>query len=136
MNVRWRDVAEPRAPGGVIGLGAVAHALLRSLQQQPRPGCLAVATDGVLLVTGDAAQLPWVDGGQYVAPCAEAGALWLPTTRHPDLPLDLLARALARQHGTPPMLLLEQPSLLLSLARLLPADARWLQHLQQRWAAA
>lgn len=133
MSARWRDVAEPLAPCGVIGLGRVAQALLQVVRNDPRPDCRAVAADGVLLVTGEASQLPWADGVQYVAPCREAGALWLPTTRQPVQPLDLLARALARQHGAQPLLLLEQPALLLSLSRLLPLDTRWLQHLRQRW---
>jgi len=136
MNARWCDAPTPIAPRGVIGLGPVAHALLRAVEKDPQRGCMAVAADGLLVLTGETGQLPWVDGVRYISPCAEASGLWLPTTRHPEVPLDLLARALARRHGEHPLLLLEQPSLLLSLARLLPVDARWLQHLRQRWVAA
>jgi D-aminopeptidase len=134
MNWRWRDTPEPLEPRGVIGLGGVAEALLQAMQASPRPGCQAVASDGLLMVTGAAAQLPWVDGVYYVAPCPEAAALWLPTNRQPDVALDLLARALVRQHSAQPMLLLDQPALLLSLATPLPADEAWLQRLRARWA--
>ena len=139
MNWGWQDEAEPPSPQGVVGVGAVARALLETLAARPpaeRARLSAAAHDRMLVLVGPAEQLPWVDGVQFVAPRAEAAALWLPTTRRPTVPLDLLAQAIARHHRASPLLMLPAPPQLVSLARLLPADDILIAQIRARWEAA
>lgn len=134
MNWSWQDEAEPPEPQGMIGVGAVARRLFAALERaMPTAAMMATANDDVLMLTGMARSLPWVDGAQYVAPRAEAAALWLPTTRRPAIALDLLEAAIRRRHQQQPLLLLEQPARLFPLTRLLPVDAGLLQQIRARW---
>jgi hypothetical protein len=139
MNWRWQDEVEPPAPEGVVGTGAVARRLLEAVAvrvPRERARLSATAHDGLLVLVGPADQLPWVDGVQFVAPRVEVAALWLPTTRRPTVPLDLLAQAVARLHRASPLLMLPEPAQLVSLARLLPADDFLIAQIRARWEAA
>ncbi|WP_115563204.1 hypothetical protein [Xanthomonas arboricola] len=137
MNWSWQDEPLPVAPQGVIGVGEAARALLAAWARLPDgAGLLVTATAHALLLTGPAPQLPWANGVQYVAPRADAAGLWLPTAERPALPLELLERALRRQHGPQPLLLLRSPALVLPLHRLLPARAEVVAQIRQRWEAA
>ncbi|MDY0954825.1 hypothetical protein SOM22_09575 [Stenotrophomonas rhizophila] len=136
MRWGWRDAELSAAAQGVIGFGAAARSLLAALEKRPREGLLGVAGDDLLVLAGPTSQLPWVDQVQYIAPCEEAAALWLPTHQRPAVALDLLANALAAQHGAQPLLLLAQPARLIALARLMPVDVHWLQQVRQRWYLA
>ena len=108
--------AEPPTPHGVVGQAALAHQLLNHLQQRlaqaPQPALRIAAGPELLVLTGPATQLPWLDGLQYIAPRAQAPALWLPCSRRPAPPLDLLERALLREHRQSPLLVLESGELL------------------------
>ena len=113
------------------------HALLvRESARDPAaaPGrWSASASRDVLVVLGEPAALPWVDGVAYAAPCADAPALWLPTLWEPDLPGDLVARALHRLHGRQPLLLWRQPAAVVPLDRLLPVTAALLARIEEHW---
>jgi hypothetical protein len=137
VNWSWQDEPVPVAPRGVIGVGDAARGLLAAWARlSDGTGLLVTATAQALLLTGPAPQLPWADGVQYVAPRADTTGLWLPTAERPDLPLELLERALRRQHGAQPLLLLRSPALVLPLHRLLPARAEVVAQIRQRWEAA
>mgnify|MGYP002653940257 CR=1 FL=1 len=64
---------------------------------------------------------------------AEAPALWLSTLERPDLPLDLLQRALARRHPQAPLLLLREPARGVPLHRAVPASAALIAQIRARW---
>ncbi|MCC4588593.1 hypothetical protein JWH11_08045 [Xanthomonas melonis] len=137
MSWSWQPEPAPPPPGGVIGVGATARALLDAWALLAAGEQLMVtASAQALLLTGPAALLPWADGVQYVAPRPEAGGLWLPTAERPDLPLDLLERALRREHGQQPLLMLRRPALLLPLQGLLPARAEVIAQIHQHWETA
>lgn len=148
----WREETEAAPAAGAVGFGAVAQALLVKAQAlidrtaQPPPWQVT-AHASALILTGPAETLPWVDGAGYIAPRAEAPGLWLPTTRRPDIALDLLARALARRYPQAQPLLLWPASSrtgarqaavqqAIPLTRLLPADATRLARIAARWAGA
>ena len=136
MNWGWRDEPEPPVAQGVIGVGVVARRLFAAIEARPQSAwrsLMAAANDDLLILTGPTEDLPWVDGAQYIAPRTEVPALWLPTAQRPTPPLDLLDRAIRRQHQQSPLLLLPTPAQLVPLTRLLPVDASLLRQFRQRW---
>ncbi|WP_369935287.1 hypothetical protein [Xanthomonas tesorieronis] len=136
MTWTWRDDPAPPPPQGVVGMGELARRLLDNAARSQTPDALmATASDTLLVVTGPAAALPWLDGVLYIAPRPEAPALWLPTAQRPNAALDLLERAVARRHPGPPWLLLPAPAALVPLSRLLPFGATLVEQIRGRWAA-
>lgn len=93
----------------------------------------ATASRDVLVLQGQTSTLPWVDGVAYAAPCDCAPALWLPTLWEPDLPGDLVARALQRLHGRQPLLLWRHPLAVVPLDRLLPVTPALLARFAAHW---
>ena len=72
--------------------------------------------DGIILL-GEAASLPWVDGVSYLGSDERAPHLLLPTNREPNVPLDLLQQALIERSSFPPTLaLIETRNTVVSLA--------------------
>lgn len=163
LSWQWREDTDPPIARGAIGFGAVARALFAvarahaaALPAGKAPAWQATAhRDALILVERDLAErdlvqrdlvrrdgdpappLPWVDGAAYIAPRPEAPMLWLPTTRRPDVALDLLARAIAQRHPPErPVLLWPAPAQLIPLQRWLPADDDVLSRIAARWEAA
>lgn len=102
------------------------------------PTLMVTAHADLLILTGPADALPWVDGARYIAPRPEAPTLWLPTHLRPDAPLDLLALALARKlppaQAAASMLLWPAPAQLVPLHRALAASAAVLARIDAHWA--
>lgn len=137
MNWTWCDEPQPPAPAALVATHALARTLLAKLQAlatDARAPLAVTAHQDLLFVAGAAAMLPWCDGGAYAAPSADAPALWLPTTRRPDVAVDLLARRIEQQHGARPMLLWPDPAQLLPLDRLLPASDAVLTRIEALWS--
>jgi MoxR-vWA-beta-propeller ternary system domain bpX5 len=129
---------------GVVGVGAIARHLFEHLttaladdtRRESTERLMATAHSDMLIVTGAADALPWVDGVRYIAPRADAPALWLPTHERPDVPLDLLALACARRHPQTPLLLWPSPAQLVPLQRALRVNAGLLARIRMRWERA
>ncbi len=139
MPWRWRAETGVPAAMGVVGHGEVARALhakaVAATHADAAPPWQITAHQDLLVLTGKADTLPWVDGARYIAPRPEAPTLWLPTLARPDIALDLLAAAIARRHPQRPMLLWPQPAQLVPLHRALPADAAVLARITAHWAS-
>ncbi|QNH19083.1 hypothetical protein HEP74_04260 [Xanthomonas sp. SS] len=136
MTWSWHDDPAPPPPQGVVGIGQLARRLLeRAARSETADALMATASDGLLVLTGPASALPWLDGVLYIAPRPEAPALWLPTAQRPGIALDLLAQAVARRHPDPPWLMLRAPAALVPLNRLLPLGATLAEQIRRRWAA-
>lgn len=136
MKWRWRAQADPPAPQGAIGIGAAAQGLLDAvarLDAGRREALMLTANADAVVVTGAGDALPWSDGVAYIAPCQDAPALWLPTTRRPDLPLNLLQRAIARRHRQSPLLLWPEPMQIVPLHRALPASDELIAQIRAHW---
>jgi hypothetical protein len=104
VGVRWVPRSEPLAPCACVARGDVAHALGRALLAWDAARLArieACAGDGVLVVLGEGAELPWLDGIVYLGRDEAAPHLLLPTNSRPDVPIDLFARALATQVAAP-----------------------------------
>jgi len=102
MALRWSPRAHPLEPAGVAASGAAARALARRLLGAPPErlaglrGCLETSRP-LLLLLGEAALLPWVDGVVYLGREPRAPTLLVPTTLTADVPPDLLLRAARRR---------------------------------------
>jgi hypothetical protein len=125
MAMQW-FVQEPAlAPEGAVACGQAAHDLLRQLQsrsKEERNGLRFVATADMLVLLGDAGQLPWVDGIRYCAASPVAPMLWLPTLLRPSLPADLLQHRLLHEAGRGPVLLWPEPACFMPLDTAAPLD--------------
>ena len=137
---QWRARTAPVAAMAAVAWGDAAARLHAQLSRQYShivglvPGrWSATASRDVLVLQGEPASLPWVDGVAYAAPCDCAPALWLPTLWEPDLPGDLVARALHRLHGRQPLLLWREPLAVVPLDRLLPVTPALLARFAAYW---
>jgi hypothetical protein len=132
----WRPAAEPAAPRAVVAWGEAAprlHARLGTLAADRQARLQATASRDVLIVSGETLDLPWVAGAAYAAPCALAPALWLPTLWQPDVPSDLLARAVTARHGRQPLLMWREPSALVPLDRQVTVSPALLTRIAGLW---
>jgi hypothetical protein len=119
ISVVWRPRRRPLDPAGVAARGEAARALARRLlarEDEALARLSGAASPELLVVLGDSADLPWVDGAVYLGKDAAAPSLLLPTTREPSVPLPLVERAFARAaEAPPPFAVLLDPPLLTSL---------------------
>lgn len=130
IAIQWRPRLVPLAPAAAIAVGAASQDFARRLLRETdaRLGALmAVAGDELLLVLGDAAALPWVDGVVYLGRDPAAPSLLLPTHQEPIVHAGLLEGALLRAAGAknPPWAVLPSSSLLVPVgaARTLAREA-------------
>jgi hypothetical protein len=116
----WKDAARAMAER-LLGLTDAALARLSG-----------VGGAGVIVVLGDAADLPWVDGVSYLGRDVEAPSLLLPTNARPSVPAALLERALLRRFAAikPPLAVIVPETLVVSCAAALSLSRghiqRWL----------
>ncbi len=132
MAMQWLVQEPALAPAGAVACGSAARDLLRQLQlrSHEQRGCLRfVATADMLVLIGDASQLPWVDGIRYCAASTEAPMLWLPTLLRPGQPVDLLQQRLLHEAGRGPVLLWPEPPCFMPLDAAAPLDEAALQWL-------
>lgn len=137
LSWNWQPRAEPVVARAAVAWGNVARRLHARLQQLPAPQAArlqATANAQVLLVLGEEADLPWIEGLQYAAPDPEAPQLWLPTHYQPDVSPALLAQALLARCSSTPLLLWHQPKALIPLHRQLPVSAQHLARIAAYWA--
>jgi len=119
ISVVWRPRTTPLDPVGVAARGEAARSLARRLlarDDEALARMSGAAAPELLVVLGESADLPWVDGAVYLGKDVSAPSLLLPTTREPAVPLPLLERAFARAaKAPPPLAVLLDPPLLASL---------------------
>jgi hypothetical protein len=109
------------APVAVVAQEHVARALAQRVLalDDERFGELRGAAGGsVMIVTGEADALPWVDGVTYLGRDLAAPRLLLPTTARPDIALDIFEGAIARHAAAlpPPWAVLTKPPRIFSAA--------------------
>lgn len=133
---QWRPRAAAPAPQAAVAWGEAAQRLHERLARLPaaqQERLSASASRDVLVAMGDAGSLPWIEGIAYAAPHADAPSLWLPTLLEPDIPCDLLARALQQHHRRQPLLLWPQPQALVPLDRQLSVSPALLARIREHW---
>jgi hypothetical protein len=117
----WRPRERPLVPCAVIASGEAAPRLASRVLERTN-GELArlrgVAGDGLVLLVGDADDLPWVDGVAYLGRDAAAPSLLVPTSLEPSIAPALFERAVLARAArlVPPVAVLEAPPRLVSTA--------------------
>jgi hypothetical protein len=133
ISVAWRPRRMPLDPVGVAARGSAARVLARRLlarDDEALARLSGAASRELLVVLGDPADLPWVDGAVYLGKDAAAPSLLLPTTREPAVPLPLVERAVARAaEAPPPFAVLLEPPVITSLQAARPV----LRSTLERW---
>jgi len=130
LTLTWSARELPLAPRGLCARGAAAERLVRRLlagDDATLARLEGVAGATVVCLRGAAEDLPWIDGAEYLGGDPAAPGLLLPTTRAPNLPADLLLRALAAR-TSPPLVLVPGLVVPMGAARALERDplATWL----------
>lgn len=136
MNWTWRARRVPADAQAAVAWGEVAQRLYARLLQLPDEHAArlqATANRDVLVLSGAAGDLPWVEGIAYAAADERAPGLWLPTSWEPDVPTDLLAQALSKKFARTPLLLWRDPPAVVPLDRQLPVTAQHLQRIDAYW---
>lgn len=118
---------EPLKPVAAAASGKVAFALAKRLLllgDERLASLRGVAGRDVLIVTGEADALPWVDGAVYLGSDPLAPRLLIPATIRPDVAPDLFERAIARRAAPlpSPWAVLLAPPRVLSVAHVSVVD--------------
>ena len=139
LTWQWQADPSPPEPRAAVAWHAASRSLHGRLEQLPenvQKRLYATASRDVLVVTGAAADLPWVPGVAYAAALTEAPTLWRPTLLRPDAPHDLLSRALQQRYARQPLLLWPEPEAVIPLDRLLALTPRVLARIAEQWQAS
>jgi hypothetical protein len=97
LQIIWQNRAFPLVHCAVVARGEAARVLARRLltrDDESLSSLSGVAGENLLLVLGEANNLPWANGALYLGRDVEAPSLFLPTTLAPDVPISLFERAL------------------------------------------
>ena len=103
VPIAWRLRATPLAPAAVVARGEAARRLAARVSEAALARLAGVAGPSVLLFTGPAEELPWVDGALYLGVDPAAPGLLLPCNHQADVPAALLEKALERRAGAAPL---------------------------------
>lgn len=138
VPIAWRPRSAPLEPVGMAARGEAARALVRRLlarSDAELAKLTGVAGEDLIVLLGDSALLPWVEGASYLGRDARAPSLLLPTNREPTVPLPLVERSLIARAGRlqaePPLAVLLDPPLLASVLEARPLVRRRLGLLLQ-----
>ncbi|MCY1055392.1 hypothetical protein [Nannocystis sp. SCPEA4] len=100
IRITWSPRPIPLAPAAVVASGPVATRLADRLLTFADDVLLrlrGVAGRDLLVLTGESADLPWLDGVDYLGRDPLAPGLYIPTTLEPAPAAPLLERALRRR---------------------------------------
>lgn len=122
QGVEWSVREPPLAPRAAAALGSAARALgarLLELDDEALRKLTGVVGPESIVILGDEADLPWVDGVVYLGRDDEAPSLLLPTHSRPSAPgPGVFARAVHRRFSRlpPPLAVLPEAAAVVSCA--------------------
>lgn len=101
LPIDWRARRNPLVACALVALGEVQSALVRRLHLQPQYHWRAIVFPQLVLLEGQYADLPWVDGCVYLGADAAAPNLLIPTQLQPCFSIELVEQALRKQAMVP-----------------------------------
>jgi hypothetical protein len=132
FEISWGPRRAPLLPVAVAARGEAALRLARRLlllDDESLARLSGVAGHDVIVVQGEAEDLPWVEGVGYLGVESEAPFLLLPTNYEASWPAPLLARAFAARVGeSETIAVLPQPGLLVPMKSARPVSRGTLTH--------
>lgn len=124
IEIQWQVRQNPLLPTAVAARGNKSKVLAKRLLEfsdETLTLFRGVAGKELLIVLGDEANLPWIDGVEYLGFDNRAPALLLPTIFEPVLPLPLIEKAiLAQTKMIPPISVFIEPVALASIVAARP----------------
>ena len=130
VTIEWTKRHHPLRPEAVAARGEAAEELVRraiKLDDLHLSRLRGVASKDLVVLTGEHADLPWVDGVAYLGRPRGAPGLFIPTTLAPTVPESLLARAVTHAGIAAPVAVLVDKGTLVSLAEALPLSREVLE---------
>jgi hypothetical protein len=112
LKVEWRARPTPLVSAAVLARDDAARRLAARALSRPDEALIrlsALAAPALLVLLGESAELPWTDGARYFGRDRAAPSILMPTTLGPDLPPELLERAILAapdRRGGPPFLVM------------------------------
>lgn len=128
LRVGW-GLGPPMRPVAVLAQGPSVGPMRARLRSGPLAGLSGVGNAELVVVIGEAALLPWVEGALYLGrPAGAVGVLW-PVLLWPDQPVDLVAeRIVAGWSGRElPVAYLPDPGRVIPLGAARPISVAWLE---------
>jgi hypothetical protein len=134
FTARFSPRQEVLVPVAAAACGMAARALAERLlrcKDEQLVTLRGAAGRDVLIVTGEAEALPWVDGAVYLGRDPLAPRLLIPAMMQPNIAPDAFERAIARHAAalTPPWAVLIDPPRVFSAAHASAMDRGYIQ----RW---
>jgi hypothetical protein len=135
-TVSWVSRERPLTPSAAVACAAAARTLavrvatLDDGRASRLHAARSTSGEALFVLRGAADDLPWIDGILYLGLEPGVDGLLLPTTRRPDVPLDVFARAIAARFPriALPLAVLEQPRRVIAMGGLRPLDREALRH--------
>lgn len=135
VAVEWLPRENPLIPSAIAAFDSVAADLIRRLLKCPEKqlqSMRGVSSSGVVVITAEHADLPWVDGAIYLGQEANSG-IFLPTSLVPSVPAVLLERAICLKYRdlARPFAIIAAPPAVVPMGNAMQitsqALARWLE---------
>lgn len=127
----------PLAPVAAACVGTAARGLgerLSRMDEEALSRLEGVAGRDVLIVLGDAEHLPWAPEVVYLGWDPHAPRLLLPTALRPDVPADVLQRAILSRAPERPVAVLPSPRRIVPVATAVRVERSVLGEWLSRWA--
>lgn len=120
--VAWYDIAQK----------LISH-LLERVDESNYSHLQLVISEDVIILSGEASYLPWIDGIGYATIYPNEQRLWLPSNVLPSVALDLLAEAFYQRYQIAPLLLWNKPKTVIPLNNMQPVTKYLLEILKARY---
>ncbi|MEZ4300219.1 MAG: hypothetical protein R3B70_35055 [Polyangiaceae bacterium] len=126
----------PLAAVAAAGVGECARALgerLLGMDDATLSGLSGVAAGDAIVVLGEAEALPWVPEIVYLGRDLRAPRLLLPTALSPDVPVDVLERAIVKRCPVTPLAVIPSPRRLVPVGKAAPIARGLVEEWLSRW---
>lgn len=128
----WQPNNDTVAPIAVVAWNDVVTSLFNHLLAEQNNNDLSqyqfVRGDDFVVIIGQSSLLPWVDGVQYAMFDSHEPRLWLPCHAKPSISVSLLAKAILHKFGCEPVLLWDQPKVIIPLKQMWPLTKEFLEY--------
>lgn len=123
MDWHWIKQVNNQDINALIVFDQSIHNLIQRLSRETDESLgkfLIVSNPQFLILFADGAELPWVKGAAYITQNKILPDIWLPTLWQPSVPIDLIYSAITQKINRSPVLLWNDPKLIIPLDKQFP----------------